>query len=75
MLSFEIDESSNAIQVCCDDNGLDLLISELMRLKGNGKGEHIHLRAPSAGGRILSDHNPWGTRAVGEVIVSLQGDE
>jgi hypothetical protein len=50
------------------------LILELQRLQEDDIG-HVHLRAPSAGGKLLSDKTPWGKLAVGEVIISLGGDE
>jgi hypothetical protein len=73
MLSFEITNSGKAIQIDCDREGLQALISVLEEFKTKEVG-HVHLRAPSAGGRSLSDKTPWGKEAVGEVIISLGGD-
>jgi len=69
MLSFQIVDSGKAIQVFCDDDGLDLLISKLINMKNENMG-HMHLRAPSAGGDVINDKTPWGDDAVAEVIFS-----
>jgi hypothetical protein len=69
MLSFQIVDSGKAIQVFCDDGGLDMLISKLKNMKDKNIG-HIHLCAPSAGGDVLNDKTPWGDDAVAEVIVT-----
>jgi hypothetical protein len=71
MLSFEIKNNGEAIMVYCDSNGLDELIDTLIRLKSSPDIGHLHMRAPSAGGEMLNDQNPWGEAAIGEVIVSL----
>jgi hypothetical protein len=73
MLSFEIipQSTSPAIQIHCDEAGVALLIEALERLRERG---HVHLRTPSNGGRELSETNPFGQPAIGEVIVSLGGD-
>ncbi|MDF3024280.1 MAG: hypothetical protein K0R10_1641 [Alphaproteobacteria bacterium] len=70
MLSFELIKPANAtaIQVCCDEEGLEELISALQRLKHQG---HVHLCSPLAGGKILSDQTIHGKDAIGEVIVTL----
>ncbi len=69
MLSFQIIDSGKAIQVYCDDDGLDALISKLIDMKNKNIG-HVHLRSPSAGGDVLNDKNPFGDDAVAEVIIS-----
>lgn len=69
MLSFQIADAGKVIQVFCDDDGLDLLISKLVNMKDKNLG-HIHLRTPSAGGDVLNDKTPWGDDAVTEVIIS-----
>ncbi len=72
MLSFEVKNEGEAIMVYCDSNGLDELINTLICLRSSPDiSRHIHLRAPSAGGEILDDENPWGEAAIGEVIISL----
>ena len=71
MLSFQITDSGKSIQIDCDDDGLERLISALDNMKGE-KGGHVHLRALSAGGNTLSDSTPWGADAVGEVIITLR---
>lgn len=75
MLSFQIAESGKFIQVNCDAFGLDSLISALEKYRDTGGEGHLHLRAPSAGGSLLSDTTPYGKDAVCEVIVSLGGDD
>lgn len=74
MLSFQVTDSGRGIQVDCDREGLAQLISTLERARA-GELSHVHLRAPSAGGTLLSDKTPWGKEAVGEVILSLGGDD
>ena len=73
MLSFEVTNSGKSIQVDCDSEGLGILIAALEEFKTKDL-SHVHLRAPSAGGHVLSDKTPWGKEAVGEVIISLGGD-
>ncbi len=74
MLSFQLTNEGKAIQIDCDTQGLVTLISVLKEAQEKEIG-HVHLRAPSAGGKLLSDTTPWGKAAVGEVIISLGGDE
>ncbi len=71
MLSFQITNKGESITVYCDLHGLDEWIKELTDLRASSGASHIHMRAPSAGGELLSDENPWGEAAIGEVIVSL----
>jgi hypothetical protein len=73
MLSFQVTNSGKSIQVDCDSEGLEILIAALEEFKTKGL-SHVHLRAPSAGGHVLSDKTPWGKEAVGEVIITLGGD-
>jgi hypothetical protein len=69
MLSFEIVQSgtANAIQIYCDDDGLNVLIRGLERVRQHG---HLHLRSPSNGGRELNEDTPFGREAIREVIVT-----
>jgi hypothetical protein len=72
MLSFELANMGRAIQILADDEGLATLIAALQKVR-SGAG-HLHLRSPSCGGRELSDKNPWGDDAIGEVIITSGGD-
>jgi hypothetical protein len=72
MLSFEIVNDGKAIQICCDREGLETLVQALERARQLG---HLHLRAPSAGGRALNDQTPSGDRAIGEVVITTGGDD
>ncbi len=72
MLSFEIVRSGKAIQIDCDSEGLATLIHALERVRQAG---HVHLWAPSACGHELSDETPWGHKAIGEVIITIGGDD
>jgi hypothetical protein len=74
MLSFQMANSGKAIQVDCDRQGLETLISALQKIQSK-EADHIHLRAPSAGGHTLSDITPWGNPAIGEVIITTGGDD
>jgi hypothetical protein len=72
MLSFEVIDSGQTIQILCDQQGLETLIGALEKLRGTA--DHIHLRSPSNGGRELSEQTPWGHEAIGEVIIGTGGD-
>ena len=75
MLSFQLVREGTAIQIECDDRGIDTLIETLRKLRGSGS--HIHLWAPSIIGdasAILSDLTPFGEEAIAEVIISHGGD-
>lgn len=74
MLSFEIAREGRAIQICCDDTGIDTLVAVLQKLRGSGR--HVHLWAPSFGmpSPELNDEGPFGTKAVAEVIITHGGD-
>ena len=71
MISFQ-NLSSGSIQICCDDAGIDKLVTVLRSLRGSGT--HVHLWAPSKGGEDLDDMNPFGEKAVSEVIITHGGD-
>jgi hypothetical protein len=71
MLSFEVRDSGQTIQIACDSQGLDILIGALERVRSSG---HLHLRAPSCGGHDLSDMTPFGKPAVGDVSITTGGD-
>lgn len=71
MISFQV-LSAGSIQICCDDEGIDTLVAVLRRLRGSGS--HVHLLAPSKGGKDLDDKNPFGDDAVPEVIVTHGGN-
>jgi hypothetical protein len=73
MLSFEIVDNGDAIQIYCDQDGLKNLLGILEKLR-EADPDHIHLRTPSCGGSELSEHNPWGTKGVSEVIITTGGD-
>ena len=69
MLSFEIIENGQAIQICCDQDGMAILLSKLARLIADP--DHVHLRGPSAGGNDLSETNPFGDKALSEVTIDF----
>jgi hypothetical protein len=75
MLSFHLVREGSALQVHCDDRGLDALIDVLKKLRGSGT--HVHLWAPSIAGEAhaaLSDTSPFGEEALPEVIITHGGD-
>lgn len=75
MLAFELLKDSRAIQITCDDAGIDALVNVLVGLKGTGS--HIHLRTPlneNDKSAKLSKVTPWGDPAIAEVIISHGGD-
>jgi len=72
MLHFAIKESGRSIQICCDSEGYATLVSAIEEIRATGN--HIHLFAPSRGGRDLSDESPWGEAGASEVIITWGGD-
>jgi hypothetical protein len=73
MLSFLIANNGKEIQIICDGKGAGTLIGALERIRH--RGGHVHLLAPSNGGRELSEKTPWGEDAVGEVAITCNGDD
>ena len=71
MLSFQVTNGST-VQIFCDDEGMATLIGALDKIRPTGG--HVHLCAPSCGGKELSDQTPWGDDAVAEVIVTWTGE-
>ncbi|WP_116964744.1 Imm32 family immunity protein [Fastidiosibacter lacustris] len=56
LLSFEISKDGNELDIHCDDNGLEKLLSLLSLLKG--KAQHEHLMTPSWGGGYELSEEP-----------------
>jgi hypothetical protein len=74
VLSFRIEESGKTIEIDCDAQGMAKLMGALAKLVGE-RASHVHLRAPSNGGKELSQETPYGDPAIGEVIISYaEGD-
>jgi hypothetical protein len=67
MLSFQVIQSGNAIQMHCDSAGVATLLEKLASLLRHPG--HAHLCGPSAGGNDLSETSPFGERAVWEVVI------
>jgi hypothetical protein len=72
MLSFNLSNEGRAVEISCDAQGMALLIEMLERVRADG--DHLHFRTLSNGGRELSEKNPWGKEAIGEVIINWVGD-
>lgn len=70
-ISFEIISSGNAIQICCDEEGIAALIKQFQLAQESG---HLHIRDTSAKYGILSTKTPWDKPAVSEVIITTGGD-
>jgi hypothetical protein len=68
MLSFQVVGEGNAIQIHCDQEGMEILNAALADVVGKAPG-HIHLRGRSAGGSALSETSPFGDPAAAEVII------
>lgn len=68
MLRFQLTNENRTIQVHCNDAGISTLIEVLETLRGSGN--HVHLRSPGCGGKVLSDTTPFGEQAIGEVSIS-----
>lgn len=71
MLSFQITNSGQAVQIYCDAEGMATLLKHLAGLIG-AHADHRHLLSPSCGGSDLNDTNPWGEKAICEVIIDYQ---
>lgn len=67
-LSFTSVADGAAIQVYCDEEGLNGLIANLEEREAG----HVHLRSPSNGGTVLNDQTPWGNEAIGEVVITTK---
>ncbi len=72
MLSFELTNEGRGILIYCDEDGMTTFVAALERLRSHG--DHIHLLTRSNGGRELSEKNPLGKDAIGEVIIDWVGD-
>jgi hypothetical protein len=72
MLSFNIDNAGKTIQLACDELGVATLLTALEKVRNSGG--HLHLCAPSSGGHELSEQTPWGSKAIGEVIITWAGE-
>lgn len=74
MLSFHITREGHAVQIFCDDAGIDTLVAALEKLRGSGN--HIHLWAPSFGmpSPKLNEEGPFGDKGISEVIITHGGD-
>jgi hypothetical protein len=70
MLSFQVINNENTVQICCDHKGMATLLEKLAARDPN----HIHLRSQSSGGNELSETCPFGTPALREVIIDYQPD-
>lgn len=70
-LSFEIVNSGAAIQIYCDQAGLEKLLDTIKLAKQTG---HTHIRASADKNSILSLKTPWDKDAVAEVIITTGGD-
>ena len=71
MLSFQVTNSGQSVQIYCDAEGMSVLLTTLAELIG-AHASHRHLRSPSGGGSDLNDTNPWGEKALSEVIIDYQ---
>jgi hypothetical protein len=60
--------SDKAIQIDCDEAGLDVLLAAIANIREHGG--HRHLCTPSNGGNELSEKTPYGEAAIGEVVIS-----
>jgi hypothetical protein len=69
VLSFEMVKvgDSDALQVWCDDAGMNILIKKLEAVRKLGPTHHIHLYA----GQDLDLETPFKTPAIAEVIIDF----
>jgi hypothetical protein len=74
MLSFQITDSGNKINIDCDAKGMAILLGALAKLIGE-RASHLHFVTAAASGGVLSEKTPWGEDAVREVIINYaEGD-
>ena len=69
MLSFEVLDGGQKIQIFCNQDGMARLLENLASLVRHGG--HTHLWGPAAGGDALSDVTPFGDPAVAEVVIDF----
>jgi hypothetical protein len=74
MLSFQVVREGRTIQICCDDQGVDALIAVLKKLRGSGSHVHLSAQSTATGNATLSDQDPFGEKAITEVIITHGGD-
>lgn len=69
MLSFEMVKAgdSEALQVWCDDAGMNILIKKLEAVRKLGPAQHVHLYA----GQALDLETPFKTPGIPEVIIDF----
>lgn len=72
MLSFQLINQGQGIQVNCDEQGMTTLLDALKKVQPTGG--HIHLRTPANGGKELDEKTPWGEDTVSEVVITWTGD-
>ena len=72
MLSFQLINQGQGIQVNCDEQGMTTLLEALKKVQPTGG--HIHLRTPANGGKELDEKSPWGEDTVGEVVITWTGE-
>jgi hypothetical protein len=72
MLSFQVVKDGRAIQICCDHEGMAILLETLASLVRDP--DHAHLRGKSAGGNELSETSPFGEPALQEVTIDFSPD-
>jgi len=63
-LTVEVESNGNSkppteVAICCDDEGLDLLVKKLERLRGKTC-DHTHLMTPSWAGNELTEEKQGG---------------
>jgi hypothetical protein len=70
VLSFEMVKvgGSEALQIWCDDEGMNILLKTLETVRKLGPGNHVHLR----GGQHLDPETPFGTPGISEIIIDFE---
>jgi hypothetical protein len=57
-LKMQINGLPEEVAICCDQQGLELLVAKLQRL--SGKKDHMHLMTPSWAGNDLTEAKQGG---------------
>ena len=57
-LAFNAKQTASEVAICCDDQGLELIIEKLTRLRG--KRDHTHLMTPAWAGNELTEQKHGG---------------
>lgn len=71
MLTVELNEAKEALEIYCDEEGLDLLLKKLQSLRS--RGGHVHFMSSSwAGEELDEDVQGAGNRLLHHLVVAVE---